>query len=98
MCRIPPDLSGKPWPSLDHQIIQTDLLFGILVVETEGEGSKYRKNENFDFKSEYLYLYLETFLGPNIPGKMSFRRNTLLVMVIITYKTSNFYLICEILQ
>ena len=34
-----------------YQIIQTDLLTWIPVVETEGEGSKYGNNENYDLKS-----------------------------------------------
>ena len=43
-----------------YQIIQTDLLSWIPVVETEGGwGSKYWNNKNCNLKSEYFHLYFE---------------------------------------
>ena len=75
---------------MNYQIIQRDLLSGILVVDTAGKGSKYGNNENNNvFKSEYFYFYFETFLSPDIPGVMSSRRKTLLLMICIALITTN---------
>ena len=55
------------------QIIRTDLLSGILVVETGG-----KRVQNFEimkiiiyiFKYEFLYLYFETFLSKAVQGEI----------------------------
>ena len=63
-----------------------------------GEGSKYGNYENFYFMYISIILfYFETFLSPDIPGPISVRRSTLLVMLNITIPTTNLYLICKIL-
>ena len=58
---------------MNDQIIRTDSLSGILVVETGG-----KRVQNFEimkiiiyiFKYEFLYLYFETFLSKAVQGEI----------------------------
>ena len=59
-------MRGKSRPSMNHQIIRTDSLSGILVVETGGkwvQNFEIMKIIIYIFKYEFLYLYFETFLS-----------------------------------
>ena len=63
-----------------YQIIQTDLLSGILVVDTGGRVQNMEIMEIDILDLNNLNLYFETFLSPDIPGVISGRWKTLLVM------------------
>ena len=62
-------------------------------------GSEYLNNENYEYGSEHFYFYFETFLCPDVPGRISGRRSTLYHYTVpsTTTKTTNLYLTRDIL-
>ena len=80
MYEIFPVKRRTPRTSMNDQIIRTNLLSGILVVDTGGRVQNIEAMEiNYNYP-KFVYSYFETFLSPDIPGVISVRRNTLLVM------------------
>ena len=58
---------------MNDQIIRTDSLSGILVVETGGkwvQNFEIMKIIIYIFKYEFLYLYFETFLSKAVQGEI----------------------------
>ena len=81
MYKILADMLGIPRASMYYQIIRTDLLSGILVVDTGGRVQN-MESIKIDYNyPKFVYSYFETFLSPDIPGVVSVRRSTLLVMI-----------------
>ena len=80
MYEIFPVKRRTPRTSMNDQIIQTNLLSGILVVDTGGRVQNMEAMKIIIILHKFVYFYFETFLSPDIPGVISVGRQTLIGM------------------